>query len=262
MTTKQGYTSILGVKVSSTTYSQTLFKIKNWIDNKKKEYICVSNVHSIMECQKDKKLLNGVNRSGVVTPDGVPLVWLSKLYGSKTERVYGPTLLNKLCRLSEKNVYKVIFLGGSTDSLKRLAKKISKLYPKLKVVGYIETPIRPIPDITNKQIIKKINFSKAQLVFVGLGCPHQEYWMIENQKNLNANILIGVGAAFDFISGKVRQAPPWIQKIGFEWLFRLTREPKRLWYRYTTTNILFIYKITGQLYRHFFLKKNDYYLKV
>ncbi len=248
------HTSILGVKVNAITYPKTLSIIKNWIDKNQKKYICVSNVHSIMECQKDIKLLNGINNSGLITPDGMPLVWLSNLYGNKAGRVYGPVLMDKLCQFSSKNNYKVFFFGGTKGVLHKLSKKINLLYPTLDVIDYIETPKRPIPDDDNNKIIKKLNTSKAQFVFIGLGCPYQEYWMIENRKKLNANVLIGVGAAFDFLSGNVKQAPGWVQSIGFEWLFRLTQDPQRLWQRYTVTNLSFIYKVFLQLCNHFIFK--------
>lgn len=241
------HTLILGVRVTSLTYKITLKKIDNWINKNKKSYICVANVYLVMKCQKDSRLKNEVNRAGLVAPDGMPLVWLSNLYGRKTDRVYGPTLLDKVCRLSAKRGYKVFFLGGIKGLSKNLSKKISIKYPKLKVVGYQETPARPIAENDNQGIIKKINSSGAQIVFVGLGSPYQEYWMIDNRSHLNPNVLIGVGAAFDFVSGRVRQAPFWMQEIGLEWLFRFAREPKRLWYRYTITNWLFIRKIFTQL---------------
>lgn len=241
------HTLILGVRVTSLTYKKTLKVIDNWINKNIKSYICVTNVHLVMKCQKDPKLRIGINSAGLVTPDGMPLVWLSNLYGRKTDRVYGPTLLDKVCRLSEKRGYKVFFLGGIKGVSKNLLKKISIKYPKLKVVGYQETPVRPILNKDNQGIIKKINTSGSKIVFVGLGSPYQEYWMINNRNQLNPNVLIGVGAAFDFVSGRIRQAPAWMQEIGFEWLFRFVREPKRLWYRYTITNLLFIHKIFSQL---------------
>lgn len=241
------FTTILGVNVHKLTYPKVLAKIKNWIDKDKKEYVCVANVHAIMECQKDTKLLKGYNQAGLVTPDGMPLVWLSGFYGRKTERIYGPHLLNRLCGLAERKSYKVFFLGGIDDLSKHLLKKIKGDYPKLNVVGHKNVPVRPIAERDNRVIVKQINSSKAQLVFVGLGCPHQENWMISNRKKLRANVLIGVGAAFDFISGRVKQAPAWIQNIGFEWMFRLTQDPARLWRRYTITNFLFLYKIFSQL---------------
>lgn len=254
----QNYTNILGVKVSSTDYTKTLLKINDWIKKDQKKYVCVSNVHSIMECQKDIKLMAGVNNSGLITPDGMPLVWLSNLYGNKAKRVYGPTLLDKLCHLSEKNYYSVFFLGGTKSLLHKLSQKINLLYPKLKVIDYIDTPVRPIPALDNSKIIKKLNSSKARFIFIGLGCPYQERWMIQNREKLNANVLIGAGAAFDFISGNIKEAPEWIQRIGFEWLFRLTQDPKRLWQRYTITNLLFIYRVFIQVCDDFIFK--DFFL--
>lgn len=240
----RNHTNILGVKISSLTYNSTLQKIEKWINTKKRDYICVAAVHLIMECQRNNKLLSGVNKAGLVTPDGMPLVWISKLKGqAQTRRVYGPTLTLKLCSLAEKNDYTVFLLGGARGQTKTMATKLKNKFTKIKVVGYHDTPIRPIPKKENQKIVRKINKSKAQIVFVGMGCPTQEQWMIDNRINLRANVLIGVGAAFDFITGEIRQAPFWIQKLGFEWLFRLTQDPLRLWRRYIIDNFKFLVKI-------------------
>jgi len=241
-------TSILKIPVSSTNYIKATKKIRDIIINNKKVYICVAAVHLIMECQTDKKLLKGVQSADIITPDGMPLVWLSRLYGNKkTSRVYGPDLTLVLCKLAEHFNYKVFFLGGSPAQSEQVMKRMISKFPKLKVVGNIDTPIRPIPVIDNQKIIKTINKSKADIVFIGLGCPTQELWMINNRSKLNIPILIGVGAAFDFITGKVNQAPLWTQNLGLEWLYRLKQEPRRLFNRYCILNTLFISKITKQI---------------
>lgn len=244
---KTNYTNILGVRVNSTNYKDALRSIESWIKNNERKYICVSNVHAIMECQKNPKLLEGVNKAAIITADGMPLVWLSKLDGRNIQRVYGPTLLEKISRLSEKEGYEIFFLGGIKGISKTLTKNLKTLFPKLKVVGIIETPNLPLSKVEESKIIKTINSSNAKIVFIGMGCPHQEFWMIENRNRLDANLLIGVGAALDFISGRVRQAPIWVRNIGFEWLFRLSQDPKRLWRRYTITNLLFLFKIINQM---------------
>jgi len=239
---------ILSIPISKTNYSQITAFVKNKIDNKQKSYICVAAVHLIMECQKNKKLLRGVQNANLITPDGMPFVWLSKIYGNKNaSRVYGPYLTLVLCKLSEKFGYKVFLLGGASGQSQELAKELYHKFPKLKIVGNLDTPIRPISNKDNKQIIKKINSSKADIVFIGLGCPLQELWMLDNHNEVSASVLIGVGATFDFITGRVRQAPIWMQNNGLEWLHRLSQNPKRLWKRYTIMNIEFLYKIAKQI---------------
>lgn len=245
---KKTYTPVLNVRISPLTYAKALQYIKSWMSEGKKTYICVAAVHLVMECQKDKVLLDGVNKAGLVTPDGMPLVWLSKLYGqARVERVYGPTLMLKVCSMAQRKGYKVFLLGGAKGQSKELAQKLTNKFPRLSIVGNRDTPKRPIPTDENNKIIKEINGSGAQVLFVGLGCPYQEHWMIENRDRLNANVLMGVGAAFDFISGRFKQAPVWMQRMGFEWLFRLLQDPKKLWYRYTLLNAQFLYRVSGEI---------------
>jgi N-acetylglucosaminyldiphosphoundecaprenol N-acetyl-beta-D-mannosaminyltransferase len=159
----------------------------------------------------------------------------------------------KTCRLAEKNGYKVFLLGGSSGQSGQLRQELKKKLPGLRVAGNHDTPARPIPEKDNAVIVKKINQSGAQVVFVGMGCPTQELWMMENRDKLNAPALIGVGAAFDFLSGRVRQAPEWMQNVGLEWLYRLIQEPKRLWYRYTVINARFLFLVVGEVFRKKFL---------
>jgi len=248
------YIGVLQVKIYSLTYEGTLNYIKSLILDNKKSYICTAPVHLVMECQKSQKLLKGVNKAALVTPDGMPLVWLLKLYGKKAERVYGPTLMLKTCKMAQDKGYKIYLLGGIKGLSGRLRQKLKESFPGIEIVGNKDTPIRPVPRRETKRLIKKINKSHAQIVFVGMGCPYQEMWMIENRNKLNANILVGVGAAFDFMSGRVRPAPTWMQGIGLEWLFRLSQDPKRLWRRYTITNFLFLYKIFSQINKDFLFK--------
>jgi N-acetylglucosaminyldiphosphoundecaprenol N-acetyl-beta-D-mannosaminyltransferase len=241
-------TKILNVNVSAINYQDTLKKVQNIIKKRQKKYICVCAVHLIMECQTDPGLLEAVNQAALVTPDGMPLVWLNKLYGNKkTERVYGPSLMLKLCQQASQKKWSIFLLGGIKGQSNQLKNKLIKIYPKLRVVGQIDTPQRPISFSLNKKIIQKINHKKPDIIFVGLGCPHQEKWMADNIHKIKTHLTIGVGAAFDFISDRKKQAPFWMQSIGLEWLFRLLQEPKRLAYRYLILNSKFIIKISQQI---------------
>lgn len=233
---------LLGVKISALNYQQAIKMIEEWIKRDKRSYVCVSAVHLIMECYKDRQLMNGVNKAGIVTTDGMPLVWYLRHVSQfkRAKRVYGPDLTLKLCKRAAQKGYRVFFLGGARGETEMLEKKLKENYPGLKVVGRIDTPVRPLPREENLKAIKKINNAGADIVFVGLGCPYQEKWMIENRSRLTAGVLIGVGAAFDFITGRARQAPKWMQERGLEWLFRLSQNPRRLMYRYTILNLKFI----------------------
>ncbi len=245
---------ILGVKINPLTYPKTLQIIKNWITNKQRKYICVAAVHLIMECQENGQLLNGVNNSGLTVPDGMPLVWLLNKTENRTQRIYGPELMLKICNLAQDQKWKILILGGSIKQSKKLKQILIIKYPRIQIVGNIDTPIRPIPENKNTKIIQQINSLKPNIIFIGMGCPYQEKWMIENISKLDTNVLIGVGAAFDFITGIEKQAPSIIQSIGLEWLWRLFQKPKRLWYRYSVINILFIYRLIKELFLKLVMK--------
>lgn len=244
---------VLGSKINCSDYEHILKEILWQIERKKSHFVCVAAVHLIMEAKKDHLLQAQINQSLATVSDGVPLVWIAKLRGQKqTKRVYGPELMLKLCQIASKKSYKIFLLGGANGQCKILKKKLLDKFPNLQIVDYVDTPHRPIPEQENQKIIKKINTSKAAIVFVGLGCPIQEKWMIENYKKLDTAICIGVGAAFDFISGKIRQAPIWMQNSGLEWFFRLLQEPKRLWKRYLILNTYFIFSLITEKF-----KQND-----
>ena len=233
--------NILGTKVDCADYKRILKKIDFQISKKQSHFICVAAVHLLMEARKDSLFQKKINQSLATTSDGMPLVWLAKLKGQKqTQRVYGPELMLQLCHLAEQKEYKIFLLGGAKGQGKILKKKLLQQFPNLKIAGYTDTPKRPIPELENQKIIKQINQSKTTIVFVGLGCPIQEKWMINHYQQLDVAVCLGVGAAFDFISGKIKQAPPWMQNNGLEWLFRLIQEPKRLWKRYLLLNCQFV----------------------
>lgn len=231
---------VLNVSISGYNYPSVLKKIETLIRHKQHGYVCVAAVHLVMECQKDRFLLAGVNRSAATTCDGMPLAWLARLQGFPAERVYGPDLTLQVCTLAAQNQWRIFLLGGGRGQSAQLKRVLEKRFPGIRIVGHEDTPVRPIPQKENRAIIETIHASKAQLVFVGMGCPYQEWWMIQNHQKLHARVLIGVGAAFDFITGRVKQAPPWMRRHGLEWLFRLFQDPRRLWYRYTILNLRFL----------------------
>ena len=232
--------SILGTQVSCLNYSKTISIIKQTISHKQVGYVCVAAVHLIMECFDDLRLQTSINQALCVTADGMPLVWIQKLLGNSASRVYGPELTLCLCQYAEKIGWKVFFVGGSTGEGYKMTMELHKRYPRLAIAGTFDTPVRPLPEKQNYKLVKQLNITKPELIFVGLGCPLQERWMINNRPKIRQGVMIGVGAAFDFISKTKRQAPTWVQSLGFEWFVRLIQDPKRLWKRYTVTNARFI----------------------
>ena len=239
--------NILGVGINAITMEDTLAHISAWIDNAEKHYVSVCVVHTVMECQKNAAMRQAVNSASIATPDGMPLVWLGKMKSNQpVERVYGPDLMLELCKLSAQRGYTQYFYGGAEGVPEDLSQTLQRKYPGLKVVGAYSPPFRPLTEVENKQIVEQINQANPDIIWVGLGTPKQDLWMASHRKLLTAPVIIAVGAAFDFHTGRISQAPSWMQRIGLEWLYRLIQEPKRLWYRYLVYNPLFILNVVAQ----------------
>jgi len=225
--------------------------IESWIQRGQPNYVCVATVNSIVESQRDESLRAIHNKAGLVTPDGMPLVWLSRMMGyGHVQRVYGPDLMLCLCeRAAERGLRNYLF-GGRPGVVDLLARRLCERWSELKVVG-ARTPeflpgsfqYRTLNQEEDAALVEEINASRPDIVWVGLGSPMQERWMAEHVGQLRAPALIGVGAAFDFHAGVKRQAPRWMQRVGLEWSFRLMSEPRRLWRRYLIGNSKFVWFI-------------------
>lgn len=230
------------------TMAQAIDQISAWIETKARRYVSVCTVHTIMECRRDERVRQAVNQAGLATPDGMPLVWLSKWQsGLEVNRVYGPDLMLALCRHSAARGYRHYFYGGAEGVPELLATRLQSRFPGLKVAGCYAPPFRPLAPEEEAQIITRINQAAPDIVWVGLGTPKQDLWMAAHRSQLAAPVLIAVGAAFDFHTGRVAQAPRWMQRNGLEWLYRLLQEPRRLWYRYLIYNPLFVVLAIAQL---------------
>jgi N-acetylglucosaminyldiphosphoundecaprenol N-acetyl-beta-D-mannosaminyltransferase len=245
-----GRVNILGVGVSAINMEQALNAIERWIVQRQPHYVCVTGVHGIVESQGNNSLRRVHNAAGLVTPDGMPLVWLARFHGrNHVERVYGPDLMLALCDRSISKGYKHFLYGGAESVPERLANSLKQRYPELQIVGSYSPPFRPLTNEEDKQTVQAINEANPDVVWIGLSTPKQERWMAEHIGRLTAPVLIGVGAAFDFHSGLKRQAPRWMQRSGLEWLFRLATEPRRLWRRYLVNNPLFTLLVLQQALR-------------
>ncbi len=242
------HVNVLGVAVSAVNPELAIEIIENWIDAGERHYVCVTGVHGVMESQKDERLRRIHNQAGMVTPDGMPLVWLSRLKGfTFVQRVYGPDLMLALCARSAMIGHRHYFYGGAAGVPDQLASAFSNRFPGIQIAGTYSPPFRSLSDEERENVIRDIDQSDADIVWVGLGTPKQEKWMAEFVQLLRAPVLIGVGAAFDFLTGRKPQAPRWMQRAGLEWLFRLISEPRRLWRRYLFNNPVFILRITAQI---------------
>jgi N-acetylglucosaminyldiphosphoundecaprenol N-acetyl-beta-D-mannosaminyltransferase len=222
--------------------AQALTAIDGWIARRESHYVCVTNIHGIVESQRDPDLRRIHNAAGLVTPDGMPLVWISRLRGfTHVQRVYGPDLMLMLCQRSVEQGYRHFFYGGGERVPERLAANLQRRFPGLRVAGVYSPPYRPLTDEEDERIVRCINNAGTHIVWVGLSTPKQERWMAKHVGRLEASVLIGVGAAFDFHVGLKKQAPRWMQLGGLEWFFRLATEPGRLWRRYAVNIPTFLW---------------------
>lgn len=234
--------NILGVGVSAINMAAALETIEGWIARREAHYVCVTSVHGVMESRRDEMLRQIHNSAGLVTPDGMPLVWLGRLRGfHRMERVYGPDLMLALCRQSVSRRYRHYLYGGAPGTPEQLADALQRQFPGLQVLGVYSPPFQPLTAEQDEQIVSAINAAAPDIVWIGLSTPKQERWMAAHVGRVTAPVLIGVGAAFDFLAGRKKQAPLWMQRNGLEWLFRLLTEPRRLWRRYLTSIPPFVF---------------------
>ncbi len=232
--------SILGVCVSYTSYKDALKKVTVWVKNTESRYICIANVHVLMMAYDSADFRKVLIRADLVTPDGMPLVWMLRLKGVKKQtRVYGPTLMLHILEMAATEKIPVGFYGGYDRTLEKLVLLMLERFPGLLVAYKFSPPFRPLDKQESTQIITDIAASGARILFVGLGCPKQEIWMADHKGKIPV-VMLGVGAAFDFLAGTKAQAPRWIQAVGLEWLFRFIHEPRRLARRYLYNNPRFI----------------------
>lgn len=235
---------ILGVGVSAVSLTDAVDEIARWVQQRKQHYVCVTGVHGIMESQRDPSLLKVHNDSGLTTPDGMPMVWAGRHAGADgMTRVYGPDLMLALCEKARHEGWASFFYGGKPGVPERLRDRLQSCFPGLQVVGCHSPPFRPLTPQEDAQEVQRINDADPDLLWVGLSTPKQERWMAAHVDRVNAPALLGVGAAFDIHAGVLPQAPQWMQQRGLEWVYRLAREPRRLWRRYLRNNPVFVYKI-------------------
>jgi N-acetylglucosaminyldiphosphoundecaprenol N-acetyl-beta-D-mannosaminyltransferase len=232
---------ILGVPLALTDYERTMDWMDAVVAERTPAYLSAAAVHLVMVAQEDEPTRAAVEEASLVVPDGQPLVWALRSLGHEASRVYGPDLMAKYCERSAKTGVRMYLYGGRNQgALVELALRLRRRYPGLQIVGGYSPPFRPLDDDEQQWVIDDINRSKADVVWVGIGQPKQEIWMREYRDRLEAPMLVGVGAAFDFHAGLVPQAPSWMQNVGLEWVYRLSKEPRRLWRRYARYNPRFV----------------------
>jgi N-acetylglucosaminyldiphosphoundecaprenol N-acetyl-beta-D-mannosaminyltransferase len=249
--------TVISMDVDVTNISTALSRVEVLVNSKEGSYVCVSNVHMCMEVFDSSDFESVVNSADLVIPDGRPLYWAQKLLGhSEAEQVRGQDIMNAICQQSgDKNLNIGLYGGSSDELLQKVITELKSSYPDINITFSYSPPFRPLTDEEDQAIIQKINDSNVNVLFVGIGCPKQECWMAAHKDQLNC-VMLGVGAAYDFIAGSKKHAPRWMQRIGLEWLFRLCSEPKRLWKRYLQQNPRFIYYFAKQLINYRFGRSN------
>ncbi|MGO9903932.1 MAG: WecB/TagA/CpsF family glycosyltransferase [Solirubrobacteraceae bacterium] len=242
---------VLGVPLAVIDYERTVGWVDAVVAQRGRGYVCVCNVHTVTAAREDPELRAALLGSQLNVPDGQPLVWAMNALGqSLSDRVYGPELMLRACAHAARTGQRLYLYGGRNQgALVQLALNLRERFPGIRIVGGYSPPFRPLTVEEREYVIAEINRSAADVVWVGIGVPKQEKLMAQIRPQLEAPVLIGVGAAFDFHAGLVPQAPEWLQRAGLEWAYRLAREPRRLWRRYFRYNPRFVVAFGAQLAR-------------
>jgi N-acetylglucosaminyldiphosphoundecaprenol N-acetyl-beta-D-mannosaminyltransferase len=232
----------LGIRVDAVQIPDVLAQMGFWIQQRSRCHsIALAGMYGITEAQRDTSLKRVFNSADLVVPDGMPLVWIGRLRGrTLARRVYGPELMLKSCDSGRAKGYRHFFLGGAPGVPEKLSQTLQAQFPGLQVAGAFSPPYRSLTPEEDAEIVAAINASACDILWVGLGSPQQDRWMYEHRERLNVPVVVAVGAAFDMNSGAMKQAPLWVREHGFEWLYRLLQEPRRLWRRYIFNGAKFI----------------------
>ena len=248
MAKSSGYANVLGVRISAVNMQLAVRVAERWIARRKPGYVCVTGVHGVMEAQKDPELLAILNHAALNLPDGMPMTWVGRMQGfDEMDRVYGPDFMTAMCNLSAERGYRNFFYGGKPGIAQELAEKLQDKIPGLRVVGSFTPPFRAINLREERELVAQVARLKPHIVWVGLSTPKQERFMAQMVERLHVPLIVGVGAAFDYHTGQLRECSNWVKRAGLQWLHRLIQDPKRLWKRYLRNNPAFLWHIAFQL---------------
>jgi N-acetylglucosaminyldiphosphoundecaprenol N-acetyl-beta-D-mannosaminyltransferase len=240
--------NILGIGVHAIEMEDAVAAIESTIRDGRKQYVCVTDVNSIMEAQRHPEFASILRAALLVTPDGMPTVWIGRLQGfSRMRRVFGPDLMLELCRRSVDQGFTHYLYGGTEGVAERLKARLQADFPGIRIVGSYCPPFRPLEPREQRELVHQFDRLKPDITWVGLGCPKQERFMSEYLPKLDTAVMIGVGAAFDFHTGKISDSPQWVKYAGLQWFHRLLQDPKRLWRRYLINNPDFLWRVALQL---------------
>ena len=238
---------LISLDVSTLDLSASAAQVLAWAQAEESRTVCAANVHMVMEAHDDPDFQAVVNGADLVTPDGMPLIWGLRGLGHRNPtRVCGPDLTLEVCRRAAEAGVPVGFYGSQPSVLEALCAALRRRFPALSIAYAVSPPFRPLSDAEQAATLHELRTSGARILFIGLGCPRQERWMAAHRGRVPA-VMLGVGAAFDFHAGTLRQAPHWMQRSGLEWAFRLAMEPRRLWKRYAKHNPRYLALLAWQL---------------
>jgi N-acetylglucosaminyldiphosphoundecaprenol N-acetyl-beta-D-mannosaminyltransferase len=244
------YANVLGVNVSAIDLCGAVEMADRWIAAGNRGYICVTGVHGIMEAQSDSELRHILNNAFINTPDGMPMSWIGRLQGfNKMDRVFGPDLMASLCQISVERNYRHFLYGGESGVAELLKQKLESRFPGLQIVGTYTPPFRSLTGEEEEEIFSHLQELQPHILWVGLSTPKQELFMARYVDRLQVPLMVGVGAAFDYHTGRINDCSDWIKRAGLQWLHRLLQDPRRLWKRYLKNNPAFLWKIALQIFK-------------
>lgn len=258
--TMPAYANVLGVKVSAINMNLAIDMADRLIASGRPGYVCVTCVHGVIEAQSDHEFLHILNHAAINTPDGMPMTWVGRIQGHRQmDRVYGPDFMLEMCRLSVARGYRNFFYGGKPGVAEDLRQSLQARFPGLQVVGTCTPPFRALTAAEEEELAALVHEAKPHILWVGLSTPKQERFMARYCDRLGVPLLVGVGAAFDFHTGRLHEAPRWVKRAGLQWLHRLMQDPKRLGKRYLRVNPAFLWHIAWQLsgLRHYSSERSD-----
>ena len=238
---------VIGFPVTAMPFERQIALMSDWAKQRSSRTVCIANVHMLIEAYQQPDFAKVLRSADLVTPDGMPLVWMLKMMGvADQDRVAGLDVLRALCTTAALENVSVFFLGSQQSVLDRMRARLEKEFPNLAIAGMEPLPFRPLTAEEDEDIIRKINASGAGFLLVALGCPKQETWMAQHKGKIDA-VMVGLGGAFPVYAGIHKRAPSVVRSMGFEWLYRLVQEPRRLWGRYKRTIPIFIWLAFKQL---------------
>ena len=238
---------VVSLDVDQVTHDSAVERVVRLAKSGRGSYVCFGTVHMVMESHDSPEFAARVNAADMIVPDGMPMIWMQRLQKAvHPERVRANDLMMLLMAAAEQEELKVGFYGGRPEVIDAILDRARREHPRLEIAYAYSPPFRPLTPEEDADIIRQINDSGTQILFMGLGCPKQENWMAGHRDRLNC-VMLGVGASFDFYAGNVKESPAWLGRLGLEWLHRLTQEPKRLWRRYLILNPRFIWQAGRQL---------------